>query len=172
MEIEAVNGKANAGLTLGIIGTGLSVLSGGLGLFNTHGQTNGNKGDYITKDEAALMHDLSAKDSEIALLKAESNTESKMIEVYKQAHSEIAALRDKVDANQNAQNAWNASQSVINANMSAAIATNQNSIAALNATFGNLTKVIIPITNVCPEPMKRYNSWTEPTATSGTTPSQ
>ena len=35
----------------------------------------------------------------------------------------------------------------------------QNSIAALNA----LTKTVIPITNVCPEPMPMYNSWTAPT---------
>lgn len=26
-----------------------------------------------------------------------------------------------------------------------------------------LTKTIVPITNVCPEPMKLYNSWTAPT---------
>jgi hypothetical protein len=37
----------------------------------------------------------------------------------------------------------------------------QNTINGLAA----LTKTVIPITNVCPEPMAKYNSWTAPTTT-------
>ena len=51
-------------------------------------------------------------------------------------------------------------QSVVNANITANISCMQNAIAALNG----LTKTVIPIGNVCPEPMQRYNSWTAPTA--------
>jgi hypothetical protein len=36
------------------------------------------------------------------------------------------------------------------------------------ATLMGLTKTVVPIGNICPEPMARYNSFTVPTAT-GTT---
>lgn len=163
----ASNGKANAALTTGIIGTALGVLSGGMGFFgNNSAAANSN---YVTKDELKMVQDISAKDAEIALLKADQESEIKMTEVYRQAHNEIAALRDTVTANYNSQQSWNASQSVANAQMSAAIATNTASIAALNSSLGGITKTIVPITSVCPEPMKMYNSWTAPTSSSSTT---
>jgi hypothetical protein len=34
-------------------------------------------------------------------------------------------------------------------------------------TLSGLTKTVIPITSVCPEPMPMYNSWTAPTTTAG-----
>ena len=167
MEIESVNGKANAGVTLGIIGTALSVLSGGMGMLNANGM-NSPHSSYVTKDEMNMIQSLAAKDSEIALLTAENNTEAKMIEVYKQAHSEILALRDTVNANYNTQQAWNASQSVANAQLSSTVATNTASISALSGTINGITKTIVPISSVCPEPMKLYNSWTAPTSTTTT----
>ena len=41
----------------------------------------------------------------------------------------------------------------------------QNQVAQLQA----LTKVVIPYTSICPEPMSRYNSWTAPTTPAATT---
>lgn len=149
-----------AGLTTGIIGTALGVLNGGtnfLGLNN--GSAVAGK-QYVTKDELNYVQEIARKDSEIALLKSEQNTEIKIADVYERVMTRVNA-----DAKQQAE--WNASQSVINSQLSSAIAVNSNSIAALQNTCNNLTKTIIPITNVCPEPMKLYNSWTAPTA--GTT---
>lgn len=63
-------------------------------------------------------------------------------------------------------NSFKAEQGVINAQMISNISVMQNQIAVLNS----LTKTVISITNVCPEPMQRYNSWTASTGTaSGTT---
>ena len=170
MEIENVNGKANAGLTLGIIGTALAGLMGiGGGALGLASATNNTSSNYVTKDEMKMIQDLAAKDSEIALLTAESNTESKMIEVYKQAHAEVAALESIVNTNQANQQTWNAQQAVNNAQMASAIATNANSISAINTLLGGLTKTVIPSENVCPEPMAKYNSWTAPTTTTTTT---
>ena len=62
----------------------------------------------------------------------------------------------KVGAVENAVNA----QAVYNATNTATISCIQGQIAQLQG----LTKVVIPIANVCPEPMAKYNSWTAPTA--------
>ena len=52
-----------------------------------------------------------------------------------------------------------AQQAVYNATNNATISCIQQQIACLQS----LTKVVIPGTNICPEPMSRYNSWTAPT---------
>lgn len=141
----------------GYIG-GISTL---LGAIHPNGMMCGTQ--YVTKEEADLQHQLSAKDSEIALLKADQASEIKMTEVYRQAHDEIVALREKVDANQKEQYGINTAQAVINAQVASNIAVDQNNIAAIQKTLDGITKTIIPIGNVCPEPMKAYNSWTAPT---------
>lgn len=160
----ASNGKGNLGVTLGAIGTGLSVLNGGLGLIgngsalmnNNAYHNNSEGGRFITKDELDYVQTISAKDSEIALLKSEQNTEVKIADVYER-------IMTRVNADQRAQADWNAAQSVANAQMSSAIAVNANSIAALQTCCNNLTKIVIPADNVCPKPMALYNSWTAPT---------
>ena len=50
-------------------------------------------------------------------------------------------------------------QAVYNATQTGAISCIQGQVAQLQA----LTKTIVPITNVCPQPMPQYNSWTAPT---------
>ena len=139
----ASNGKGNLGVALGAIGTGLSVLSPHIG-----------KGEkYVTKDELEYVKTISAKDAEIALLKSEQNTEIKIADVYER-------LITRVNADQRAQADVNAAQAVYNASANSAIAVLQNQVGVLNG----LTKTIVPITNVCPEPMPAKNSWTAPTA--------
>lgn len=156
----ASNGKGNLAVTLGAIGTGLGVMRDGIGLLNTATNTN-NSSNCVTKDEMKLYQDLSAKDSEISLLKADKESETKMIEVYKQAHQEIADLRDNTNAsfkelqaeiNQNRrdQDAWNANQSVVNSQMASAINTNTNSISSIQNTLGQITMLKVPNTAVCP----------------------
>lgn len=152
----ASSGQGTLGVTLGAIGTGLSVLNGGLGLLNgnvgNNNYHNTEGGRYITKDELDYVQTIARKDSEIALLKSEQNTEIKISDVYER-------IMTRVNADQRAQADINASQAVYNASANSAIAVLQNQVSVLNS----LTKTIVPITNVCPEPMKLYNSWTAPT---------
>lgn len=159
----ASNGKGNLGVTLGAIGTGLSVLNGGLGLIGNganlvnngyHNNTEG--GHFVTKDELDYVQTISAKDSEIALLKSEQNTEIKIADVYER-------IMTRVNADQRAQADWNAAQSVANAQMSSAIAVNSNSIAALQNCCNSITKLVIPNSSVCP-------GWGNVTITPSTTP--
>lgn len=153
----ASNGKGNLGVALGAIGTGLGVFGNGLGnLFGGMGM-GGNAGvRWVSQPEFEQGQRISSLESENALLRAEKNTDSKMIDVYERLDSKIRTLEGTV-------NAFKAEQGVINAQVISNISVMQNQIAVLNG----LTKTVIPIGNVCPEPMQRYNSWTAPS--SGTT---
>ena len=133
----ASNGKGNLGVTLGAIGTGLGVLGNGLGgFFNGFNNGYGAQGQKVPQ----------------WVSKDEFDTDSKMIDVYERLDSKIRTLEGTV-------NNFKAEQGVINAQVISNISVMQNQIAVLNS----LTKTVIPITNVCPQPMKEFNSWTAPT---------
>lgn len=137
----ASNGKGNLGVTLGAIGTGLGALSNS-GLLNGFFNNNNGTG-YVTKDELKYVQELAAKDSQIALLTSEQNTEIKIADVYER-------LITRINSDRKEQSEWNASQSVANAQMSAAIATNTNSISSINNILGQITAIRVPNTAVCP----------------------
>lgn len=161
MDIENINSKANAGITLGTIGTalsGLQALGGGLGGWfnNGCGMVNAAAtvmcGDSapVSRYEMNMAMKLAAKDSEIALLKSEQNTEIKMADVYER-------LAKRILEDERVQSGFNAQQGINNAHV-------QDSLAGLNGMCHQITRTIVPINAVCPEPMKAYNSWTAPTA--------
>lgn len=153
------NAKGNLAVTLGAIGTGLGAI-GNSGLFQDNGY-NGRPHHFVTRDELGLVKELAMKDSQIALLHAESTAEDKMVEVYKQSHSEVVALRERmdeevkelrhqIDCNRREQDMWNANQSVANAHMSSAISTNTNSIKGIEAIINEITQIKVPNHAVCP----------------------
>ena len=148
-------GVGNAGLATGIIGTALGVLNGGLGLLSGNTGINANN-NYVTKDELKYVKELAQKDSQISLLQSEQNTEVKIADVYER-------VMTRVNADQRAQAEWNASQSVANAQMSAAIATNASSIAALQGCCNQITKLVVPNSSICP-------GWGTVTVAHSTTP--
>lgn len=157
------NGKGNAALATGIIGTALGVLNGGIGGWNNNGWNGYGNGwndrdcrHFATKDELEYVQTIARKDSEIALLKSEQDTETKIADVYER-------LITRINADQRNQSEWNTQQMVNNAHMSSAIATNANSIGELRHVCDRLTKIVIPADNVCPRPMPMFNSWTAPT---------
>ena len=98
---------------------------------------------FVSKAELEMTQELAKKDSEIALLKSEQNTEIKIADVYDR-------LISKINQNQKEQSEWNAQQSVNNATISAAIATNAQSIASLQNCCSQITKLVIPNSAVCP----------------------
>ncbi len=155
------NGKGNLGVTLGAIGTGLGVLGNGLGgLFGNWYTANGQSvPQWVSKEEFTQQQTISSLQSEVALLKAEQNSEVKMADVYTRLDTKFRSLEADL-------NTFKASQGVVNAQVGANIAVAQNNILSLQTELASLTKTIIPIDNVCPAPMKQYNSWTAPTTTS------
>lgn len=160
MEYEnkyASKGVAGAGLGLGIAGTALGVLAGGLngtGLFNGNNCSGGccSEDHYVNRYELDMENKLVAKDSEISLLKSNIYTDQKIADVYERLNGKIGILEGEI-----------CKQSVVNAQVTANISCMQGAIATLQS----LTKTIVPIDNVCPAPMPQYNSWTAPTTTAG-----
>lgn len=146
----ASNGKGNLGVTLGAVGSGLALLgSNGIGNLLNMG---GNGIQYATKESVDNAILLAQKDSEIALLKSEQNTEVKIADVYER-------LITRINSDRNVQQEINAQQAVYNGTNNAAMACMRNQIDAL----ASMTKMVIPADNVCPKPMPQYNSWTAPT---------
>lgn len=153
MEMEnrySSNGKGNLGVTLGAIGTGLGVLSGGLGNLGLFGGNNHCSEDHcVNRYELAMQQEIAAKDSKISLLESNIYVDSKIADVYERLNTKIGGLEAQI-----------CQQAVVNAQVAANISCMQNSIAVLNG----LTKTVIPINSICPEPMPQYNSWVAPTA--------
>lgn len=145
---------AGAGLGTGIAGLALGVLNGGLGNilggWNNCGYNNVACSDnmLVNRYELGQESKIAKLESDIALRDANTYNDQKMLEMYKYIDGELKRI-DKTLCE----------QAVYNATQTGAIGCIQNQIAQLQS----LTKCIIPITNVCPEPMQRYNSWTAPT---------
>lgn len=78
---HATNGKANLGVTLGAIGTGLAALGGGSGMLG--GLLGGGCGENapINRYDMGLIQSNTAKDNEIALLKADKYTDQKFADL-------------------------------------------------------------------------------------------
>lgn len=159
----ASKGVAGAGLGLGIAGTALGLLNGGAGNLLS-GITGSGDNALVSRYELSMAQELAAKDGQIALLEADKYTDAKMVEVYKDLQGQISGIAAEVRANKAEQDAVNCQQAVYNGTNNATIACLQQQVAMLQS----LTKVVVPKTSVCPEPMDRYNSWTAPTTT--TTP--
>lgn len=123
----------------------------------------------------AIAYELAKKDSEIALLKAENDTDKKLVDVYtelrkidKTQDAALSALNTRVTAVETSaplreQIVLGQVQSVANS-ATCGINNLQAQIACIQQTLSGITKCVVPITAVCPQPMKEYNSWTAPTA--------
>lgn len=152
----ASNGKGNLGVTLGAVGTGLAALGGNLGgLFNGLGGRSTCESDHVvSRYEAEQSARIAELETEVKLRDANTYTDKKMLEMYQYMDGRLRGVEGQIQQ-----------QAVINAQITANISCMQGEIAALNG----LTKTVIPIGNVCPEPMARYNSWSAPTTTTTTT---
>lgn len=134
----ASKGVAGTALGLGIGALGAELLGGNLGGIFGNGRTTGCSDDHcVNRYEMRMQQELAAKDSKIALLESNIYVDSKIADVYERLNTKIAGLEAQI-----------CNQSVINANITANLACQQNSINALMA----LTKLVVPITSVCPTP--------------------
>jgi hypothetical protein len=147
----ASRGVAGSGLGLGIAGTALGILNGGLGnILGGLGMGNCgcNENMLVNRYELDLQKQIASKDGHIALLESNIYTDQKLNDLRNYVDAKVGAVENAVNA-----------QAVYNATNTATISCIQGQIAQLQG----LTKVVIPIANVCPEPMAKYNSWTAPT---------
>ena len=194
----ATNGKANAGLTTGIIGTTL----GGLWALGAGNNGNGGilngilGGNNCGSQVSALM-------SENAMLKAEKYSDRSIADVYTAMRNEVQTLGDRLlekyinpiavevsqvqvrDARMEEQikclqKTTELENKLLRAELNNRIdqcccQTNNgltmlnSAVAQLQQTVGAITTTIIPQTVICPPVMPRYNSFVTPTDTAPAT---
>lgn len=135
----ASKGVAGTGLGLGIAGTALGLLNNGNlgGILGNGTRATCSEDHCVNRYELAMQQELAAKDSKIALLESNIYVDSKIADVYERLNGKISGLEAQI-----------CQQGIINAQVAANLGCMQNSINALNA----LTKLVIPITSVCPQP--------------------
>ena len=153
----ASKGVAGSGLGLGIAGTALGVLNGGIGnILGGIGRMNPvcSEDHTINRYEAAQQARIAQLETEVKLRDANTYTDQKLLEVYKYFDRKISCIEGQISQ-----------QAVYNATNTAQLGCMAQQIAQLQG----LTKIVIPKTSICPEPMDRYNSWTAPATPTTTT---
>ena len=159
----ASNGVGVGGLTTGIIGTALGVLNGGLG--NVLG---GRPQNHTECDDTRYIATLQ---SELSREKAERYAASIGIATFKEAQIMANKNLDRIEALGVAlaqldkdvavdKQATRDNFAFLNNKIDT---TKQEVICYCNSTFVP-GKLVMPLENICPEAMQRYNSWTAPTA--------
>jgi hypothetical protein len=151
VEVEkdyASKGVAGAGLGLGIAGTALGLLNNG----NLGGILGGgcHEDHMVSRYEASQAARIAELETEVKLRDANTYTDSKLLEMYRYVDGKFNGIEAQI-----------CQQSVVNAQVAANLSCLTNTVN----TLSGLTKTIIPIDNICPPPMERYNSWVAPTAT-------
>ena len=194
----ATNGKANAGLTTGIIGTTL----GGLWALGAGNNGNGGilngilGGNNCGNQVSALM-------SENAMLKAEKYSDKNTSDVYVAMRNEVQTLGDRLLekyinpiateisdnrvrlARQEEQIKCIQETSALREQLvreqlnrridNCCCETNgrlnvlTGQVLDMSQTLNSITSTVIPKTAICPEVMSRYNSWVAPTDTAPAT---
>ena len=148
----ASNGKANAGLTTGIIGTvlsGLLTLGGGLGTGVACNPTGTAVNRFELEQETRISH----LESQIALRDANTYAMQQLDNFRNYVDKKFDCINDKL-----------ATQAVVNEKIIGNVSCLASQVNALDA----LTSKVIPASSICPEVMARYNSWTAPTTSAST----
>ena len=164
MQIKTTDGYSNVA-SAGVGGSALGIGIGALSLAALQGANgNGLLGGIFggnNNQTNALM-------SELAREKAERFAEKTGAEIYNAMFSqykELAQATTNIDKRVSAlEVAAPLREQLLNQRIDCCCNSMNAGLAALQNTVANITKTIVPITSVCPQPMPQYNSWTAPTA--------
>ena len=142
MEYEnryASKGVAGAGLGLGIAGTALGLMAGGLngtGLFNGNNCNGGcSENNLVNRYEATQAARIAELETEVKLRDANTYTDGKILALYQYIDGKIANVEGQI-----------CQQNVYNATNTATI----NCMAGQIAQLMSLTKLVIPNGSICP----------------------
>ena len=189
----ASKGVAGAGLGLGIAGTALGLLAGGLNGNGLGGILGGNCGC----SNPMAIGVIAEKDAKIAELTSEKYSDNQDSVLYKATREENKQLRDELlayitpianEASANRERVAVLETQVKCENEKAllreqlvrkdielvaqqsacGISQLNNAVMAINKTLCNITHQVVPLDAICPAPMPQYNSWTAPTTTTTT----
>lgn len=143
----ATNGKANAALTTGIIGTsgfGLSLLNGMGGLGGLFGGAKPvcSEDHVINRYEAAQAAKIAELETEVKLRDANTYTDQKLLDLYKYFDSENKELRADICD-------MKAQQGVINANLTTGLDVLKSQVMTTQATVAGITRTAVPSSAIC-----------------------
>lgn len=145
----ASKGLAGTALGIGIGALGLEALGGGLGNIFGGNRVACEADHPVSRREADMAAEIAELKTEKKLLESNTYTDGKILELYRYVDGKFAGVEAQI-----------CQQSVVNTQVAANLACLTNTVNMLSG----LTKTIIPIDNICPPPMERYNSWVAPTA--------
>ena len=145
----ASNGKANAALTTGIIGTsgfGLSLLNG-LGGILGNGMAPAktaccSEDHLINRYEAAQSARIAELETEVKLRDANIYTDQKMLDLYKYFDGETKAMRAEFCE-------YKGQQGVVNANLMTGVDVLKTQIADTRAILAGITRTAVPSNVIC-----------------------
>jgi hypothetical protein len=144
----ASNGKANAALTTGIIGTSgfglglLNSLSNGMGLFGGAPRTICSEDHTINRYEAAQAARIAELETEVKLRDANTYTDQKMLDLYKYFDGETKGIRSEICE-------MRAQQGVINANVMAGIDVLKSQAMETRSLLNGITRTAVPENVIC-----------------------
>jgi hypothetical protein len=142
----ATNGKANAALTTGIIGTsgfGLSLLNGLGGLGGIFGGKPACSEDHmINRYEAAQAAKIAELETEVKLRDANTYTDQKLLEMYKYFDGETKEIRADICD-------MKAQQGVINANLTTGLDVLKSQVVNTQAVVAGITRTAVPESVIC-----------------------
>lgn len=143
---------------------GQGALNTVLGAIGTAGATGilGNMGGIFAGNRAACEadHPVSRREADMAAEIAELRTEKKLLESNIYSDNKSLEMYKYVDGKFANIEAQLNQQNVVNTQVLANLSCITNTVNMLSG----LTKTIIPIDNICPPPMERFNSWVAPVA--------
>lgn len=153
MEVNyASNGKANAALATGIVGTSGWLLNGGLGNllggFGRGQQVYCNEDHYVNRYESEKDQQIAKLETKIAMLESNTYQDQKNLAMYQYVDGRFKGIEERL-----------CKQEVYNATNNAVINCIEGQI---NQLMG-MTTLYVNANRVSPEPMPRYTTWTAPT---------
>lgn len=145
----ASNGKANAALTTGIIGTSgfglglLNSLTNGTGLFGNNRMAPVCSEDHlVNRYEAGQAAKIAELETEIKLRDSNIYTDQKILEVYKYFDGETKDIRADICD-------MKAQQGVINANLMTGLDVLKSQAADTRALVDGITRTAVPESVIC-----------------------
>lgn len=159
----ASNGQANLNTVLGALGTASFLGWGGNGggfYGGGMGNSVNSSNPYVTKDTLQMSVELAKKESEIARLMADKETDKKLADVFKAAADRDVIFRDRLEAQyreldkkiteeREARMMSDASQSVLNSQFQTGITILKEQTKSMQAVLADITTSVIPARKVC-----------------------
>lgn len=149
-------GATGAGLGLGIAGTALGLLNGGLGnlgILGGRADCMCSDDHYVNRYEAAQAAKISELESQVRLRDANTYVDQKLLELYRYVDGKFSGVEAQL-----------CEQRVFNATLNSTLSCLHGQVVQLQA----LTKTVIPSDSICPSVMPLYNSWVAPTTAPAT----